>query len=76
MVDAEFTAELLIMMMLGIKDKTKRIIDKAFAEYDDQLPNRAALIKHFRETMDTIGALLMDTSESSSFRRSPLFYTQ
>ena len=75
MAEAEFTAELLIAMSKGIKEKSKKIIDSAFREFDDKLPNRINLIKHFRETMDIISNVMQESLKERCFRRVPLFHT-
>ena len=75
MAEAEFVSELLIAVSAGIKAKNKQVIDKAYADWDDNFPKRAAIIKNFKSTMDTIGAVLSEAGSDSSFRRVPLFYT-
>jgi len=76
MFEAEFVAELLIAISSGIKAKSKPIIDKAFLDWDNLFPHRLTLMNRFRQTMDTIGAILAgSTADDSSFRRGPLFYT-
>ena len=75
MAEAELTADLLIAMSLGIKSRTKGILDKAFKDFDNVFPQRLNMMKRFREIMDLIAAIMQDTLKDSNFRRVPLFYT-
>ena len=73
MVDAELTADLLIAMADGIQDKQR--LGVYFKRWDDDFPNRVAHEKHFRATLDTIGALFPDGLAGHEFRRPVLFHS-
>lgn len=73
MKDAELSAELLIAMVDGIQDKAR--ITGYFKQWDDDLPSRITHEKHFRATMDTIGAIFSDGLSAHEFRRPVLFYS-
>lgn len=75
MVEAEFISELLIAISLGIKTKSKTVIDKAYKDWDESFPNRTLVAKRFSTSMDLIGNILEGSASRSSFRRVPLFYT-
>lgn len=56
MSEVEFTSELLILVMKGICDNNKLVIDRAYQEYDDTFPNKNEVLKRVRfiiETMNT-----------------------
>lgn len=73
MAEAELTSELLIAMSDGIRAKKK--IEYYYKKFESRFPNRDTLIKRFRKTMDTIGAMMGDTLAASSFSRHHMFYT-
>ncbi len=73
--EAEFTSELLIAMIDGIKPKSKGIIDGYYAKYDDELPGRSVLLRKFRNTMDVIGGFMGDLLAQSNFRHRALLYS-
>lgn len=75
MAEAEFVSELMITASEGIKGKSKAVIDKAYAKWDEDFPNRTTIADRFRRSMDLIGAILHDSPPTGSFRRVPLFYT-
>jgi len=56
--EAEFISELLLAIHEGIRESKKDVIENAYRKYEDQFPNRERDEKHFRETMDTIGAIV------------------
>jgi hypothetical protein len=74
MAEAEFISELLLAIHEGIREGKKAVIDKAYKDYDDRLPNRRLYEKRFRETIDLIGAILGDSLPALEFRATRLFY--
>jgi len=74
MAEAEFVSELLIAMSVGIRARSKQFIDNFYKENDDRFPNRSALEKKFRETMDIIGGIFGDFLRESKFRETRLLY--
>jgi Protein of unknown function DUF262 len=74
MAEAEFISELLLAIHEGIREGSKRVIDKCYEKYDDEFPHRRAHEKRFRETMDVIGGILGDDLPQLKFRATRLFY--
>lgn len=74
MAEAEFISELLLAMHEGIREGKKAVIDKAYKDYDKQFPDRKMYEKRFRETMDTVGAIMDDGLAGLRFRSTRLFY--
>jgi len=74
MAEAEFISELLLAMAEGIRDRTKSTIDGAYKKYDDHFPSHRKHEKRFRETIDTIAAILGEGLPKSEFSATRLFY--
>jgi hypothetical protein len=74
MAEAEFVSELLIAMSIGIRERSKGLIDGFYRDNDDRFPHRATLMKRFRDTMDAIGGIMGDTLLGSKFSESRLLY--
>ena len=74
MAEAEFVSELLIAMSVGIREKSKRLIDKFYEDHDDKFPRRKTLEAGFHATVDAIGAIMGDTLAKSRFREIRLLY--
>jgi hypothetical protein len=74
MVEAEFTSEVLLAMTEGISAGDKRVIDNAYKDYDDQLPQRNQKEKRFRDVFDLIGTVLGQSLPKTSFRERRLLY--
>ncbi len=73
MLDAELTAELLIVMADGIQDKNK--LGSYFKKWDDTFPKRRVHEGRFRDVIDIIGCLFPDGLRGHVFRRPVLFYS-
>jgi len=74
MAEAEFVSELLIAMSIGIRARSKSLIDAFYEDNEDRFPRRETLIKRFRETMDAIGGIMGDTLAASKFGEPRLLY--
>lgn len=74
MAEAEFVSELLMAMSMGIRERSKRLIDNFYKEHDDEFAHRKTLIKRFRETMDTIGSIMGTDLAGSKFSEPRLLY--
>lgn len=74
MSEAEFVSELLIAMSDGIHESQKTLIDNYYKQWDNEFPSRKVCEKHFRETIDTIGAIFGSELPQLNFRATRLFY--
>ena len=74
MQEVEFVSDLLLATQVGVRAGDKNVIDKAYRDYDDELPDRKLKEKQFRSTMDTIGNIFGDELVSSCFKATRLFY--
>jgi hypothetical protein len=74
MAEAEFVSELLMAMSVGIRARSKGLIDNFYETNDDRFPHRETLIKRFRETMDAIGGIMGNTLANSKFSEPRLLY--
>lgn len=74
MAEAEFVSELLIAMSVGIRARSKGLIDTFYETNDDRFPHRKSLVKKFRSTMDIIGGIMGKTLPQSKFSGSRLLY--
>ena len=71
--EVELTSDLLVALLDGIK--SRKVIDAYYIAYDDQLKNKATLVKNFRKTIDVIGAMSAGTLGQSAFKSPVLFYS-
>lgn len=75
MAEAEFISELLLAMEEGIREGNKAVLDQAYADYDDDFPNRKKHEKRFRETVDIIASIVGDDlPKLERIRATRLFY--
>jgi hypothetical protein len=74
MAEAEFVSELLIAMSVGIRERSKRLIDKFYEDHDDEFAHRETLVRRFREAMDTIGGIMGTDLAVSKFSEPRLLY--
>lgn len=74
MAEVELTSELMILALDGIQDK-KASINRFYADYDSDFPQRDTIEKRFRATLDSITETFDSSLAKTSFRRSPLFYS-
>jgi hypothetical protein len=74
MQEAQFVSELLLAMVEGISAGDKRVIDNAYRDYDQQLPQRATLEKRFTQTIDTIGTILGESLQETIFKAARMLY--
>ncbi len=74
MSEAEFISELLLAMEEGIRAGSRAVIDKCYKDYDDDFPHRKRHEKRFRQTVDTIGAILGQDLPQLEFSATRLFY--
>ena len=72
--EAEFVSELLISISDGIHDKTKRIIDGYYANFDEEFPNRRSNENKFRNVLDTLGELFQYGQANAYFKSNRLLY--
>jgi len=73
--EVEAVSDYLIAMMHGIQGKTKRRLDAAYEEYDDDLPGSSALSIRFQKVIDTIDKLFGAFLPATRFTRQVLFYS-
>lgn len=74
MAEAEFVSELLIAMSVGIRARSKPLIDNFYEDHDDEFAHRATLMKRFRETMDMIGGIMGTGLAATKFSEPRLLY--
>jgi hypothetical protein len=74
MAEAEFTSEILLAMTEGVSAGDKQVIDNAYRNYDDELPQRKQKENRFADVFDLIGSVLRESFPSSSFRSRRLLY--
>jgi hypothetical protein len=74
MAEAEFVSELLIAMSIGIRERSKTLIDNFYRDNDDRFPNGKKFEIYFRETFDIIGAIFGDSLIETKFREARLLY--
>lgn len=74
MAEAEFISDLLLAVHEGVREGRKDVLDKAYKKYDDKFLNRKRHEKHFRETMDMIGAVIGEQLASLKLRGTRLMY--
>ncbi|HKW00725.1 MAG TPA: DUF262 domain-containing protein [Vicinamibacterales bacterium] len=74
MAEAEFISDLVLAMEEGIREGNKRVLDKAYKDYDDDFPNRKRHEKRFAETFDTIRDVLGDDLPKLRFKGIRLLY--
>jgi hypothetical protein len=74
MAEVEFVSELLIAISVGIRAKEKKLINKFYKDWDNLFPGRKTHERQFRDTMDTIGAMMSSALSTSPLRASRLFY--
>jgi hypothetical protein len=74
MAEAEFVSELLIAMSVGIRARSRPLIDNFYDTRDDEFANRETLMKRFRKTMDTIGGIMGTNFTASKFSEARLLY--
>lgn len=74
MSEAEFISELLLAMEEGIREGKKDILNKAYRDYDDTLPNRVRHERRFADVIDTIGRIAGDQLPELRFSATRLFY--
>jgi len=71
--EAEFSSELVIILLDGIQDRKK--IEDYYDKYDDEFPMKKEVSLKFRKIIDTISQIMEDTLPSSSFSGKPIFYS-
>ena len=74
MQEAQLVSELLLAMIEGISAGDKRVIDNAYRDYDEQLPQRNTLEKRFTLIIDTIGTILGESLQETIFKSVRLLY--
>ncbi|MGV3483426.1 MAG: DUF262 domain-containing protein [Planctomycetaceae bacterium] len=52
MSEVEFTSELFILVIRGINQNSKAVIDKAYNEFDEQFPEKSEVVKRVRTVLD------------------------
>jgi len=73
MQEVEFTSDLLILILEGITQKSKKSIDDAYRKYDDDMPRRTEVERRFRSVMHEISGANADHIRSL-FSRQTMFY--
>ena len=74
MAEAEFVSELYIAMLVGIRQREKRLIDNFYRDFEDTFSQRKTIEKRFRETMDLVGNIMGDRLPNSQLRSPRLLY--
>jgi hypothetical protein len=75
MADAEFTSELVICMLDGIKQTKLPDIRGYYKNFDEAFPKAEQIREQFAAVIDIIGAAYREELPSSQFRRVPLFFS-
>jgi hypothetical protein len=73
--EAEFTSELVITMMAGIRQTRSQQIRSFYRRYDDEFPHGRAFSDRFDRVINIISEAHGDALPKSPFRRLPLFYS-
>ena len=74
MQEVELTSEFAYMILNGLTAKRKKWIDRAYACFDDDFPDRREVTNRFHAVMDTIDDKLGSKLVSRLFRQRTLFY--
>jgi hypothetical protein len=75
MAEAEFTSELVISMIGGIRNTKAAQIRSYYKKYDDEFPRAREVAERFDRTINVISAAYGDALAKSPFRRLPYFYS-
>lgn len=73
MEEAELTTELIIAAIDGLQ--SRKIIEKYYKLYDDELPGKADLVSQFKRCMDLITELMDNRLSQSNFGSKHMFYS-
>ena len=74
MSEAQFLSELLLATCEGIREGSKRVIDKAYADYDDEFDGRRTREARLRTTLDVMGAIFGSDLSDTCFRATRFMY--
>jgi hypothetical protein len=74
MAEAEFISDLLVAEADGIQAGSKAVLDAAYKKYDDEFPDRETHEERFREVIEIIKGIFVDSLSNSEFRAIRLFY--
>ena len=75
MAEAEFTSELVISMIGGIRNTKAPQIRSYYKKYDDEFPRSREISDRFDRTINIISEAYGDALPKSPFRRLPFFYS-
>jgi hypothetical protein len=75
MADAEFTSEIVISMLDGIRQTKRTDLRTFYEKYDDEFPQAGTVRHQFDEVIDAIGDIFQGNLRNTPFRRIPLFYS-
>lgn len=73
MEEVELTSDLVLLLMRGIGEGSKSILDRAYKDFDESLPQISAIETRFGETIAALGRDF-DFSSAKRFRNKSLFY--
>src|SRR5438132_1661858 len=71
--EVELTSEFMIVMMEGSLEKSNKIINAFYRDFDADFPDRGEVASRFRSTMDTISAALTDKTVTDLFSNRTMF---
>lgn len=74
MEEVELVSELMMFAIDGLRGKTQRAIDKAYADFDSNLPHKGRLGARLEFTFDQIEAVFAAAPRGMPFRKKALFY--
>jgi len=74
MAEVEMTSDLVLMMYEGIATKSKWVLDKLYEKYDENFPEKSAVVSRFQAVMDSIDDAMGLELHNTQFKRRTLFY--
>jgi len=75
MKEAELCTDLVIAMVDGIHDNKRKTIELYFRRWDDEFPERSAVVDQFRHCIDHLAGIYSGIPLQSVFRNPVLFYS-
>lgn len=71
--EAQFTSEILIAIVEGIR--SRKAIKQTYERYDDQFPGKQQVVDRYKRTMDLVGEIFADETSSIFRDRAPALYS-
>jgi len=73
--ETEFTSDLVMNIIEGLRGKTQMRLDRFYQQYEDGFPAVDEIKKRFVTVMDTIAELIGDEIDETVYTRRPHFFT-